>query len=120
MIKNSAVSSLLVVILLSAVTRPAAAAATPPPRLMENLGRGVVAIRQADGKIFIAWRMLGTDADDIAFNVYRGGVGAAAGEPVKLNAQPIRDVTFFIDGDAKAAQAASYFVRPIIGGKEQP
>jgi rhamnogalacturonan endolyase len=49
---------------------------------MENLGRGVVAIPQADGKIFVAWRMLGTDADDIAFNVYRA---APPAEPVKLN-----------------------------------
>ena len=40
-------------------------------RQMENLGRGVVAIQQPDGKVFISWRLLGTDPENIAFNLYR-------------------------------------------------
>ena len=40
-------------------------------RQMEALGRGVVAIPQDGGKVFVGWRLLGTDPDDIAFNVYR-------------------------------------------------
>ena len=73
MITRSAVTLLLVLSIASLTTSTAAAApAQQPPRLMENLGRGVVAIPQSDGKIFVAWRMLGTDPDAIAFNVYRG------------------------------------------------
>ncbi len=40
-------------------------------RQMERLGRGLVAVRQTDGTVFVGWRLLGTDPDDIAFNLYR-------------------------------------------------
>jgi rhamnogalacturonan endolyase len=40
-------------------------------RVMEDLGRGVVAVHQPDGRIFVSWRLLGTDPADVAFNVYR-------------------------------------------------
>jgi rhamnogalacturonan endolyase len=59
-------------------------------RQMELLGRGVVAIPQGGGKAFVSWRLLGTDPDDVAFNLYRVTENA---EPVKLNAEPLRDVT---------------------------
>ena len=60
----------------------------PAQRMMENLGRGVVAIHQPDGKVAVSWRLLGVDPDDIAFNLYRkseplsgrGGPGAGFGE----------------------------------------
>ena len=79
-------------------------------RQMENLGRGVVALAQSDGKVFVSWRLLGTDAEGIAFNVYRATEG---GEPVKLNAEPLRDATCFADADAPADQANAWFVRPV-------
>jgi rhamnogalacturonan endolyase len=83
-------------------------------RQMEQLGRGVVAIRQSEGHAFVSWRMLGTDPDEIAFNVYR----TIDKEPaMKLNEKPITTTTIFIDDHAPAT-AASYFVRPILGGKE--
>src|SRR5262245_2747749 len=56
-----------------------------PLRHMENLGRGVVAIHQGDGKVFVGWRLLGTDPDDVAFNLYRS-TGEA--EPVRLHQAP--------------------------------
>ena len=40
-------------------------------RQMENLKRGVVAVSQPDNKVFVSWRLFGTDPEDIAFNVYR-------------------------------------------------
>ena len=83
---------------------------------MENLGRGVVAIHQGGGKVFVAWRLLGTEPDEIAFNVYRASGGAA---PVKLNKEPIKDATCFTDGGAKLDQPTSYFVRAVLKGKEQ-
>lgn len=39
---------------------------TLPARQMEQLGRGVVAIHQGEGKVFVSWRLLGTDPDAIA------------------------------------------------------
>ena len=85
-------------------------------RQMEKLGRGVVAVVQDDGKIFVGWRMLGTDEDDIAFNLYRA---TDAGEAVKLNDKTISDVTFFIDDKADLRKSNAYFVRPIIKKKER-
>ena len=46
-------------------------------RHMENLGRGVVAVPEPDGKVFVSWRVLGTDADSLAFNLYRKSEGGA-------------------------------------------
>ena len=34
---------------------------------MERLGRGVVAVRREDGSVFVSWRLLGTDAQTVAF-----------------------------------------------------
>ena len=40
-------------------------------RQMEQLGRGVVAIHQGDGRVFVSWRLLATDPAGTAFNLYR-------------------------------------------------
>ena len=45
------------------------AATARAQRQMEHLGRGMVAIPQGDGKVYLGWRLLGTDPEDIAFNV---------------------------------------------------
>lgn len=86
-----------------------------PLRQMENLSRGVIAIVQPDNKVFVSWRMFGTDAQGIAFNLYR----EAEGKAVKLNAKPISDVTFFVDDKADLKKSNSYFVRPVTNNKEQ-
>ena len=39
----------------------------------ENLGRGVVAVRQSQKEVFVTWRYLVKDARNVAFNVYRDG-----------------------------------------------
>ncbi len=85
-------------------------------RQIEKLSRGVIAVNQGDGKVFVGWRMLGTDPDDIAFNLYRvtGSV-----KPVKLNEQPIANLTFFVDDKADLSKPNTYFVRPILKKKEQ-
>lgn len=38
---------------------------------MENLDRGVVAVHQSNGEVFVSWRLLGTDPTNVAFNLYR-------------------------------------------------
>jgi autotransporter-associated beta strand protein len=88
-----------------------------PPSLMENLGRGVVAVRTTTSSVFVGWRLLGTDPPDTAFNLYRSTGG---GEPVLLNPEPIADVTQFVDNTADLTEANVYSVRPVIFGLEQP
>src|SRR5215207_3232101 len=85
-------------------------------RQMEGLGRGVVAVRQADGKVFVGWRVLGTDADAIAFNLYRT---TRPGSAVKLNDRPLTETSSFVDPNADLSKDNYYFVRPVVKGREQ-
>jgi rhamnogalacturonan endolyase len=84
------------------------------PRQMENLNRGIVAVKQTDG-VYVGWRMFGTDPNTITFNLYRI-VGNS--ETVKVNDKPINDSTNFVDKDIDPNQELQYFVRPILDGKE--
>jgi rhamnogalacturonan endolyase len=84
---------------------------TPPAgdaRQVEDLDRGLISARSGSGN-FVAWRLLGTDPADVAFNLYRG--------TTKVNSSPITASTNHFD--AGAAADASYTVRPVIGGVEQ-
>ncbi|HWS88315.1 MAG TPA: HYR domain-containing protein [Pyrinomonadaceae bacterium] len=83
--------------------------------LMENLGRGVVAIRQNGTDVYVGWRMLGKDPSDVAFNLYRSTGG---GPEVQLNPSPIADSTNFVDASADLTQSNSYSVRAVVGGVE--
>jgi rhamnogalacturonan endolyase len=89
--------------------------AKTPPRLMEKLNRGVVAVRFEEKKVWVAWRLLATDDDKIAFNIYRETDGKA----LKLNDKPITDVTFWVDEKTDLSKQNSYFIRPVINKKEQ-
>jgi rhamnogalacturonan endolyase len=91
------------------------ATASETPQL-ERLGRGVIALHPEEGKVWIAWRLLGTDPTDAAFNVYRAAQGEA---PVKLNTEPLAGPTFFIDEKADFAKPVAYSVRLVTGGREQ-
>ena len=82
-------------------------------RQMEALGRGVIALKQNDGSVFVSWRMTGIDPRDIAFNLYR----SANGTTQKLNVQQIVGGTNFVDKTVPEG-AVSYFVRPVVNGQE--
>ncbi|WP_309568575.1 fibronectin type III domain-containing protein [Paenibacillus sp. sptzw28] len=84
-------------------------AVTVLKRQMENIDRALVAVK-TDERIYISWRMLGTDPDDISFNLYRDGV--------KINGTPIVGSTNYVD--AEGAIGSHYEVRPVIDGVEQP
>ncbi|GAA1298231.1 hypothetical protein [Pseudonocardia xinjiangensis] len=61
-------------VLTTGLITPQASAATPPPvvRQMEHLDRGVVAVKVADG-VYLSWRFLGDEPDDVAFRIHRDG-----------------------------------------------
>ena len=53
------------------------------PRQMENLTRGLTVANVGSG-VLVSWRLLGTDAPDVEFNLYRDGekiasIGKTAG-----------------------------------------
>lgn len=82
-------------------------------RTMEHLDRGVVAIPDSN-KTFISWRLLATDPDDIAFNVYKQSPRG----PLKLNAVPIKNVTWFLDETGGPSAQRTYLVKALLKGKE--
>ena len=86
-----------------------------PGRQMEYLGRGVAAVNQGEGKVFVSWRLLGTDPEGIAFNVYRATGNA---QPVKLNSTPITQATCYQDSGVDLTKDNAYFVRPVVSGVE--
>ncbi|MGH8018229.1 MAG: hypothetical protein ACREIA_08060 [Opitutaceae bacterium] len=106
-------------------------------RVMENLGRGVVAVHQPDGRVFISWRLLATDPEGVAFNVYRKSEAVAGrtpqgpgwqerrrgdgdpDAPVKLNETPLAGPTWFIDERANLGMKVSYTVAAVVDGVEQ-
>lgn len=77
------------------------------PKQMEFLNRGVVALRKTANEVFISWRLLGNDPENIAFNVYR--------DNVKINSFPITTSTNYIDN---ITTDASYTIKTVIGGIE--
>ena len=89
--------------------------AAPAQRQMENLTRGIVAVKQADGGVYVGWRLFGTDPETVAFNLYRVTGG---GSPVKVNKTPIAGATNYIDRGAGTNQPLQYFVRPVLNSKE--
>lgn len=60
--------------------------------------------------VYVGWRMLGTEADGVAFNVYRNGV--------RLNGSPITTSTNWQDTAGSAG--AKYTVAAVVNGVEQP
>lgn len=63
------------------------ASATPITRQMENLDRGVVAVKTDDG-VFVSWRRLGTEPADTQFSLYRDNTLVTSGA-----------ITNFVDPD---------------------
>lgn len=89
---------------------------SPIPRPMENLGRGVVAVRSSPNATFISWRLLGLDPDGIGFNIYRSTNDANV---TRLNQQILTEGTNYVDTTVDPALTNRYWVRSVIDGKEQ-
>jgi rhamnogalacturonan endolyase len=84
-------------------------------KMMEKLGRGVVAINQGNSKVYVGWRLLATDPDNLAFNLYRSTGGKSA---VKVNASPITATTNYIDQLTDSTAVTSYYVKEVLNGRE--
>ena len=85
-------------------------------RQMEKLDRGLIAVNEGQGKVFISWRLLGTDPIGIGFNLYKK---TGSSDPVKLNQKPLVKATNFVDHNASLDQKTTYFVKPVVKGEEQ-
>jgi rhamnogalacturonan endolyase len=84
---------------------------------MEALGRGLIALHASKGRVFLSWRLLGTDPVDTAFDIYRRSGDDAS---VKLNDRPLSKATHFLDTKADLTRPNSWFVRSVVAGKALP
>ena len=75
----------------------------------ENIDRGIVAVKLSGPGVFLSWRLLASDPESIAFNVYRG--------TTRINSESLELVTNYTDNSGTTAD--TYFVKPVIGGVEQ-
>ncbi|MFC1716462.1 nitrilase-related carbon-nitrogen hydrolase [Candidatus Poribacteria bacterium] len=89
-----------------------------PPKVSarERLDRGVVALPRSDGEVYLSWRLLTSDPEEIAFNVYRSE--SADGGYVLLNNAPITDSTNYLDKTTSPGQTYYYIVKSVVYGKE--
>lgn len=87
---------------------------------MEALDRGVSAVRMPDGKVFVSWRLLGTEPQDLAFNLYRadGDKRTGMSKIVTLSVKQ-KNTTGFVDSNTDSGIAHTYWVNAVVNGKEQ-
>ena len=114
----------LAILGLSLLTLAVVPGALHAQRQMEKLGRGLIAMRTSttttNTPVYIGWRLLGNDPDDIAFNLYRSANGAT---PIKLNAAPLSTTTDYVDAlpsGTITTTAYTYSVRTVRNGAEVP
>ena len=87
-----------------------------PVRADENLDRGLVALARDRGQVFLSWRLLRSDPEDIAFNIYR--LEVLTGKTEKVNAEPLAKSTCYLDDEADPGASYRYWVRPLVQGRE--
>lgn len=84
-------------------------------RKMEYLDRGLIAMPDRKGHLFVSWRLLGTEDPATTFNVYR----RTAGKTVKLNQQPVEASTSFMDSTVDLSLEHQYTVKAVLKKKKR-
>lgn len=85
-------------------------------RIMENLGRGLIAMSRGNNQIYVGWRLLGSDPGNIAFNLYHSAGGGAYN---RINVKPMRLTTDTLLSGCNLSVSNSFYVKPVIGTTEQ-
>ena len=82
----------------------------------EKIDRGVVALTLGERAIYVGWRLLLEDPEDVAFNVYRQDIGY--GDFEKVNEKPISGSTNFVDKNTTPGHGYNYRISTVVKGKE--
>lgn len=80
-------------------------------KVVEKLSRGLVGKAVDGDKVYLSWRLLDSDPEDVGFDVYREN---SAGQVEKLNQSPITATTDFTDTNPLKGKA-KYWVQPVLG-----
>jgi len=79
---------------------------------VEKLGRGLVALEREDGSVFLSWRLLDSDPEDMAFEIVRAQSVGSVGQLIVLPfswSQPYR-ATNYVDKTAKQDKGRTTYV----------
>lgn len=82
----------------------------------ERIDRGVVALTVDENTIYIGWRLLLDDPEDVAFNVYRQDIGL--GDFELVNADPVTNSTNYLDNTTRPGHGYNYRIKTLIQEKE--
>ncbi|CAM3460917.1 MULTISPECIES: rhamnogalacturonan lyase family protein [Saccharibacillus] len=112
-VRKSVIAAFLALLMVVTIAVPAAparaeSAASPAARQAEYLDRGLVAVLTDEG-VFLSWRYLHTDSDEIAFNIYKNGI--------KVNAAPIGGATNYVD--PTGFDSSQYQLSTVTAGREE-
>jgi rhamnogalacturonan endolyase len=86
-------------------------------QVREKINRGVVALTVKEGTVYVGWRLLASDPEDVAFNVYRKDIGL--GDFEKLNDTPVTESTNFLDTSASPGHGYRYKIRTVSSNAER-
>ncbi|WP_199856482.1 rhamnogalacturonan lyase [Lunatibacter salilacus] len=84
-------------------------------RQMEFLDRGLIAVPSGED-VLVSWRMLGTDPEEISFDVFKVENGVKA---VKLNDNRLDGATNLLDTNFKKDADSHYFIQAFVGNELQ-
>ena len=77
-------------------------------RYMEKLDHGLIAVQTSNG-VFVSWRVLGSEWEDVRYNVYRNGV--------LVNSNPITGASNLLDPNGSVSSV--YTIKTLVKGIEQ-
>jgi rhamnogalacturonan endolyase len=86
-------------------------------QVREKIDRGVIALTVKEGTVYVGWRLLASDPEDIAFNIYRKDIGL--GDFEKVNDTPITESTNFLDESASPGHGYRYKIKTVISNVER-
>ncbi len=84
----------------------------------EEPGRGLIAVESEDGSVFLSWRLLEDDSQDIAFQIKRRNAGSSQDATVLTQGGPYR-ATNFVDKTAGKGQSYIYELYRAGGGASE-
>ena len=95
------------------ITRTSAKTELVDFRIAENLDRGLVAMKRADGSVYLSWRFLSDDTAETSFGVHR-----TSGKNKATKLADVSDSTNFVDTDPPPTGMVDYHIVTKSSGKE--
>jgi len=83
-------------------------------QVVEHLSRGLIGKATEDGKVYLSWRLLASDPEDVGFDVYRVD---EQGVEAKLTQTPITATADFVDHNPTGGRKLKYWVQPAAKGQ---